>query len=270
MKLLVDIGNSRIKWACISLVGLTKSQNFNLNKTEIKDSLTRHWKEISDVEAIFVSNIAGEKIAQQLSEWTTKQWELEPKFVTSEQKRFGVVNAYKQPEKLGVDRWLSLIVARQYARMATCVIDCGTAITLDIVTKHGEHQGGMIIPGLKLMRQALTHNTNAIKNISDKGSEFKILAINTFSAVQSGTLYSITATVERLISDLRQQFNNRIRFIITGGDAETVLPLLSTTVAHYPNIVLKGLAYYARQDGCKQHHPKSKTEKSTKSAEKVI
>ncbi len=253
MKLLVDIGNSRIKWASISHVGLTKSQSFNLGKVGIKASLTRHWKNISDVKSIFVSNIAGENIAQQLGEWTIRRWEINPKFVTSEQKRFGVINAYNKPENLGVDRWLSLIVARQYARTTTCVIDCGTAITLDIVTKYGEHQGGMIIPGLNLMRQALTNNTNAMKNISDKKNEFKTLATNTFSAVQSGTLYSITATVERLINDLRQQFNNRIRFIITGGDAETVLPLLSTTIAHYPNIVLKGLAYYARQGDSKQH-----------------
>ncbi len=258
MKLLIDIGNSRIKWAFIDSGRLSESWSFNRGKTGIKASLTKHWKDISGVESIFVSNVAGEKIANQLKEWTIKRWDIDPKFVISEKKRFGVANAYQQPEKLGVDRWLSLIAARQHARMATCVIDCGTAITLDIVTKYGEHQGGIILPGLNLMRQALSNNSDAIKDTFDK-SEFKTLATNTFSAVQSGTLYSITATIERLISDLKQQFNNRMRFIITGGDAATVLPLLSEPIAHYPDIVLKGLAYYARQGEHKPRHPKPST-----------
>jgi type III pantothenate kinase len=269
MKLLIDIGNSRLKWTCIDAGNLTETQSFIRGKTGIKAALTKHWKKLADIESIFVSNVAGDKIAQQLEEWTLKKWDVKPKFISSEQKRFGVTNAYQQPEQLGVDRWLALIAARQHARLATCVIDCGTAITLDIVTKYGEHQGGMILPGLSLMREALTSNTVAIKDTLDD-SEFKTLATNTYSAVQSGTLYSVTATLERIISDLKQQFNNSIRFIITGGDAETILPLLSQSIAHYPDIVLKGLAYYARQGERKAHPIKTETVESVESVESTI
>ncbi|MDC9724650.1 MAG: type III pantothenate kinase, partial [Gammaproteobacteria bacterium] len=245
MKLLVDIGNTRIKWARIESSPI-ESHSFNRSKTGVKASLNSHWKSLEGITSVHVSNVAGDKIAQQLTEWVEKQWKITPVFVQSEKKRFGVTNSYEQAELLGVDRWLALIAARQHARQATCVIDCGTAITADIVTKYGAHQGGMILPGLTLMREALTNNTSDL-NETDESSDFRTLAVNTQSAIKAGTLYSVTATLDRIVDDLKEQYNNRIRFIITGGDAELLKPLLPPFIAHYPDIVLKGLAYYARQ-----------------------
>lgn len=255
MKLLVDIGNSRVKWAVMDQNGLNETQYFQRSKTGIKAALNKAWKNLTDIEAIYVANVAGEKLAQQLSEWTEKHWQLSPSFITSEKKRFGVTNAYDDPEKLGVDRWLSLIAARQHARQTQCVIDCGTAMTIDIVNNTGQHQGGMILPGLGLMRNSLATHTDALTEMPDE-KEFKTLATNTFSAIQAGTLYSISATLERIIHDLKQTFNNQIRFIITGGDAEQLLKLLPDDINYYPNIVLKGLTFYVRQDEKKKHRSK--------------
>lgn len=247
MKLLVDIGNSCVKWATLDKDGLSDSQYFQRGKSGIKTNLTKAWKAYSDIEAIYVANVAGEKIAAQLTEWCQKQWQLEPNFILAEQKKFGVNNAYEEAEKLGVDRWLSLISARQHARNAQCIIDCGTAITVDIVTRNGQHQGGMILPGLTLMRRSLASDTHALTEESGD-QEFKTLATNTFSAIQVGTLYSVSAALNQLIDDLTLSFNKQIRFVITGGDATQLIPLLPDNVYHYPDIVLKGLAFYARQD----------------------
>jgi type III pantothenate kinase len=260
MKLLVDIGNSRVKWACITEEGLTDGAYFERSKSGIKAALNKHWKNLTDIESIYVSNVAGEKIAKQLTEWAQKKWQLEPNFIVSESKRFGVTNAYEQPEKLGVDRWLGLIAARQHARVATCTIDCGTAITVDVITRNGEHQGGLILAGLGLIRSSLISNTDALTESVDE-TEIKTLATNTYSAIQVGSLYSITATLEQLIADLKEQFDNRIRFIITGGDAEQLLKMLPENVAHYPDLVLKGLAYYARQ---KDRHSQQQNKKNGK------
>ncbi|MCX4188215.1 type III pantothenate kinase [Methylophaga sp. OBS4] len=253
MKLLVDIGNSRVKWTCVDKDGIAEGQSFQRSKTGIKASLNKAWKALTDISAVYVANVAGDKLAEQLTDWTEKQWQLTPKFVSTEKKRFGVTNAYEDPEKLGIDRWLSLIAARQHARQAQCIIDCGTAITIDIVTKTGVHKGGMILPGLGLMRSSLAANANALTEETDE-QEFATLATNTFSAIQAGTLYSVTATLERIINDLKDNFDDHIRFIITGGDAEQLLPLLSDEVTFYPDIVLKGLAFYARQDDKKPRH----------------
>jgi type III pantothenate kinase len=262
MKLLVDIGNSRVKWATLDKTGLSDSQSFLRAKTGIKASLNKAWKHLSDIDAVYVANVGGDKLAQQLSEWVQKSWDLTPQFVTSEKKRFGVINAYDEPEKLGIDRWLSLIAARQHARQAQCVIDCGTAMTIDIVSKTGQHQGGMILPGLSLMRSSLAANTDALtEDLGEK--EFNTLATNTFSAIHAGTLYSVSATLERIINDLKQSFNDQVRFIITGGDAEQLLPLLPDDINHYPDIVLRGLAFYVRQDDKKN----SRSKKQQKPAE---
>ncbi|MTI62635.1 type III pantothenate kinase [Methylophaga sp.] len=265
MKLLVDIGNSRVKWATLDKSGLNDSHSFQRAKTGIKASLNKAWKNLSDIEAVYVANVGGDKLAQQLTEWTQKTWQITPNFIISEKKRFGVTNAYDEPEKLGIDRWLSLIAARQHARQAQCVIDCGTAMTIDIVSKTGQHQGGMILPGLSLMRSSLAANTDALTEAPGE-KEFNTLATNTFSAIQAGTLYSVSATLERIINDLKQTFNNQVRFSITGGDAEQLLPLLPDDINHYPDIVLKGLAFYVRQDDKK----KSRVKKSEVSTESTI
>jgi|TARA_R110000851_G_scaffold150976_3_gene292051 type III pantothenate kinase len=247
MILIVDIGNSQIKWTTIQSKVLADSQYFSRPKTGIKAALNKAWKSLDDIEAVFVSNVAGDKIAAQLTEWIDKQWKLTPVFVQSEKRRFGVTNAYEQPETLGVDRWLAIVAGRQHARQVTCVIDCGTAITVDIVTEKGQHQGGLIVPGLSLMKKMLTDNTDALGNVTQE-SEFNLLATNTHTAIQAGTLYMVTATLENLINDLQQNFTDEVRFLITGGDAEEIIPLMPQPLIHEPDLVLKGLAQYARQN----------------------
>ena len=247
MILLVDIGNSQIKWTTIQSKVLADSLYFSRPKTGIKAALNKAWKSLDDIEAVFVSNVAGDKIAAQLTEWIDKQWKLTPVFVQSEKRRFGVTNAYEQPETLGVDRWLAIVAGRQHARQVTCVIDCGTAITVDIVTEKGQHQGGLIVPGLSLMKKMLTDNTDALGNVTQE-SEFNLLATNTHTAIQAGTLYMVTATLENLINDLQQNFTDEVRFLITGGDAEEIIPLMPQPLIHEPDLVLKGLAQYARQN----------------------
>ncbi len=244
MILLVDIGNSQIKWTTIQSKVLADSQYFSRPKTGIKAALNKAWKSLDDIEAVFVSNVAGDKIAAQLTEWIDKQWKLTPVFVQSEKRRFGVTNAYEQPETLGVDRWLAIVAGRQHARQVTCVIDCGTAITVD---EKGQHQGGLIVPGLSLMKKMLTDNTDALGNVTQE-SEFNLLATNTHTAIQAGTLYMVTATLENLINDLQQNFTDEVRFLITGGDAEEIIPLMPQPLIHEPDLVLKGLAQYARQN----------------------
>lgn len=246
MKLLIDIGNSRIKWATLDDNGLSDSQFFERKTTGLKTQFTKIWKPLKDVEAIWISNVAGDKIAGQFSEWAEKFWQITPHFVQAEQKRFGVNNAYDKPETLGVDRWLGLVAVRQHLQKACCIIDCGTAITVDIVTANGQHQGGFILPGLGLMRSTLAAGTDALTENTDDVA-FNLLATNTYSAIQAGTLYSISATLENLIRDLQQNFEHNIRFVISGGDAAAIQALLPDDVEIDSDIVLKGLKLYAKQ-----------------------
>lgn len=246
MNLLIDIGNSRIKWATLDDNGLSESQFFDRKNTGLKTQFNKVWKPLKNIDAIWVSNVAGDKIATQFTEWSEKTWQLTPTFVRAEGKRFGVSNAYDKPETLGIDRWLGLVAVRQHLQKACCIIDCGTAITVDILTANGQHQGGFILPGLGLMRSTLAAGTDALTENTDDVA-FNLLATNTYSAIQAGTLYSITATLENLIRDLQQNFDNNIRFVISGGDAAAIQPLLPDDVEVDTDIVLKGLKLYAKQ-----------------------
>ena len=246
MNLLIDIGNSRIKWATLDDKELSASAFLERKTTGLKTQLNKAWKPLKNIEAVWVSNVAGEKVALQLTDWCEKNWQMTPNFISAEAKRFGVSNAYDKPETLGTDRWLGLVAVRQHLQKACCIIDCGTAITVDILTANGQHQGGFIMPGLGLMRSTLAAGTDALTENTDDVA-FNLLATNTYSAIQAGTLYSISATLENLIRDLQQNFNNEIRFIISGGDAAAIQPLLPDDVELDSDIVLKGLKLYARQ-----------------------
>lgn len=245
--LLIDIGNSCVKWACLEASNITDSERFYRSKTGIKASLNKAFKHLNGIDSVLVSNVAGEKIAKQLAEWTEQQWQITPRFIHSEHKRFGIVNGYRTPEQLGVDRWLNLVAVSQGRPQARCIIDCGTAITIDIINASGEHQGGLILPGLKLMREALAAGTDALTEAEDD-SGYSLLATNTFSAIQAGTLYSISATLQQIISDMRQNFKD-ISITVTGGDGETVISVLGDSSIRYDaDLVLKGLSLYAKPD----------------------
>ncbi|AFJ01791.1 Pantothenate kinase type III, CoaX-like protein [Methylophaga frappieri] len=246
MKLLVDIGNSRIKWATLDGKKMSATQDFE-RKSGIKAQLTKHWKSLEHIESIWVANVAGEKMASQLSEWANKKWQRQPVFITTEARRFGVKNAYDNPEQLGVDRWLSLVAMRQRNKQTTCIIDCGTAITVDLLSTDGQHQGGLILPGLTLIRQTLIQGTDAITEKTEDVA-FSLLATNTFSAIQAGSLYSISATLHSLIEDLQQNFKQNLRIVLTGGDAATLQKYLPAKVELNPDLVLKGLRRYAQQE----------------------
>ena len=97
MKLLIDIGNTSVKFAFLESGRFADSQTFVRSKTGIKAGLNSHFKGVEGIEAVFVSNVAGDKIAAQLTEWTEKKWQVTPTFVQSEKKRFGVTNAYAEP-----------------------------------------------------------------------------------------------------------------------------------------------------------------------------
>ncbi len=241
MKLLVDIGNSRIKWALFDGEHLSSNDAFPRTKTGMKTAFKKHWNTLSDIEALYVSNVAGDKIAEQLADWSEKKWQLTPTFVQSEAENFGVRNGYDKPEQLGVDRWLTLIAAHQLnPKSISCIIDCGTAITIDLID-NGQHQGGLILPGLQLMQSSLISNTEGIEPTKPDPSTLQRLPTNTLHAVQAGAFYTITASLNQLVDDLDADSDTEIHYLITGGDAEKLLPLLPDYMEYFPHLVLGGL-----------------------------
>lgn len=249
--LLIDAGNSRLKWTIFEDEAMAPSQAVSY-PPDLHAWLDAHWQTgFTTPRRVLVSNVAGPVFAEQLTAWTRQHWELTPEFITAEARGFQITNAYSAPQRLGSDRWAALIAARRGARGAVCVINSGTALTLDVLTANGQHQGGLIIPGLALMREALTLRTHGITEQDLLPSPATVtptlLGRDTASGVQGGTLYAQVAVIERVVHDVTQEIGASLTCIITGGGAPCVLPLLHGTYQHRPDLVLRGLAIIAQR-----------------------
>ncbi len=251
MILLVDIGNSRIKWACLIKGNLEHrgSAVRGKDKDAFVADLEQHWRKVKKPKAIVVSNVAGSGYAKALSAWTAERWQLQPRFIVAEHQAYEITNAYNNAERLGADRWASLIAARRHVRGPVCIIDAGTAVTIDVLNENGVHQGGLIIPGLAMMRHALLEQTEDLlpATATPASGDISLLARDTQDGVNGGTLYALVAVIDRVVADVRTELGTDLARIITGGDAEALLPLLAGNYHHHPELVLEGLAVIAEE-----------------------
>jgi type III pantothenate kinase len=245
--LLVDIGNTRIKWTLsakqgMEETGLETRKPFSWQKENLPGQLSSHWGDLERPEAVYVSNVAGEDVNVILSNWCQFQWNITPDFAVVTKTCCGVTNSYPEPQKLGVDRWLAMIAGWDLVGNNVCVIDCGSAVTIDVINSSGEHLGGMIAPGLALSGRALTDHTHALT--AEQRNNFSMLADNTEDAISSGCYHLFIGGVQHVIGKIRQQFGADMTYIITGGDAELVLENSNDTgteIRHEPELILQGL-----------------------------
>lgn len=236
MNLLVDIGNTRLKWGMAAAGRIVPGAP--LVNSEISLSrLAELWQDFPPPRRIALSCVSAEQTAELVCAAALNLWPgTKIVRVNSQSDGFGVDNAYLQPEKLGVDRWLSLIAVCHHYRLPACVVDCGTAITVDLIDDKGRHQGGMICPGLRLMKKALADHTAALK-LDD--SRYSLGPANyTEAAVYSGILTAAIGLIEHVFA---AQSGNSL-LILTGGDAELVAEHLVDQVVVDPDLILRGLA----------------------------
>lgn len=236
MNLLVDIGNSRLKWATSEREGLaagTAMPNPALNE----ESLAEVWRDLPRPDRLAISCVGARRLAEMAGAVASALWPgiaiIEAK---SEALAFGVKNAYLQPEKLGVDRWLALLAARRYYAPPVCIADCGTAITVDLLDEHGRHLGGMICPGLALMKKSLCSGTEAL-HYDD--SAFTVGPANhTGAAIYSGILSAAAGLIEHVLSAQSEH----CQLLLTGGDAQQIADQLDRTCRIDADLVFRGLS----------------------------
>jgi type III pantothenate kinase len=154
-----------------------------------------------------------------------------------------VVNGYDDPTSLGADRWAALVGARGLTPAPACIIDCGTAVTVDALAANGEFLGGAIFPGLALARAILAHGTAAVQ--PPPGSDASCLGRSTADAVAGGTLFALAGAIERVVREQQVQLGGAARVLMTGGDAPLLAARIAQPVEHVPDLVLQGLARFA-------------------------
>ena len=146
MKLLVDIGNRRLKWATTSDGVFDDAGAFvHVNTPD----LTAEWGELKRPDSVWICCVADAKIRATVADFARQKWALQANFITAQKRAAGVVNAYPKPATLGGDRWAALLAAAAlYPRQSLIIVDAGTAVTVDLLGDDGVHQGGVILPGV--------------------------------------------------------------------------------------------------------------------------
>jgi pantothenate kinase, type III len=241
MNFLIDMGNTRLKWAITTSGQIIPGQplmNDRINRVE----LIKLWGGKYRPRRLVIACVGANRLLDLVQSVAHEIWlDIEIIQAKSQAQAFGVINAYPQPEKLGVDRWLSLVAAWQKYRSPACIVDCGTAITVDLIDAEGKHRGGLISPGLTLMRKSLGQETEALPftetNPAFNRTRQPSLANNTESAINSGVLIAAIGLIEHVLS--KQAKNTRL--ILTGGDAELIAGHLTTAFIVEPDLVLRGL-----------------------------
>lgn len=240
--LCLDVGNTRLKWCRFRLHDLSANASGSIDNVSVVsiDGIDAEFNQLAKT-PVLISHVSSALLKKQLIDWFVKNWHIEPYFIETVSEYDGLKNGYKIPGDLGVDRWLAMLSAKKISKKAFCVIDAGTAITIDVVDKDGVHQGGVIMPGKGLMLRALTKNT---ANIGQLEGRVSVLADNTADAVMTGVVASVLGGVDRVLEEIKDQWPD-VEIIITGGDAELFEHNNWLTVT---DLVLKGVGLVAQNE----------------------
>ncbi len=239
MTLVLDIGNSRMKWGLYGPRGwmsLGVTPNAEIGTLSLRD-----WQNLPRPVRVVGVNVAGEAARVRL-EAQIARWRIAPEWLTSSAAACGVVNGYRVPTQLGADRWASLVAARQRvlageAPTPAIVVNAGTAVTIDALASDGRFLGGLIVPGLRLMLRGLAENTAALKM---SHGAFTAFPDNTPDALYSGAMQAVTGAIEQMRLQL-EYAEQAPRCFLAGGAAGEIAPHLTGSVEVVDNLVLEGV-----------------------------
>lgn len=243
MKLLVDLGNTRVKWALWD-----GSELRSLGAAAHDDFTAAAWRDLSAVQSVWIASVASNALNGHVGQAAQQCFGVSVHFVRSRAQACGVRNAYAQPERLGVDRFLALLAAHARAREATVIASCGTALTLDALTGDGVHLGGLIAASPDLALAALRGGT-ANLGAAPRGAIVEI-ADNTADAMESGAWLAAAALCERFAEHATQRLGTAPALVLTGGGAVRLGRLLRTAHRIDAELVLRGLAVLADTGDC--------------------
>lgn len=246
MRILVDIGNSRCKSAIEDEEGLHPLRTFAWKDVFLNEVLDGVWLSAlgnKRPDSVHVSNVAGDRLLPNMSAWCCKNFGVKPVAVRSSAEFNGLRNAYPEPETFGVDRWAAMIGARSIYRGGLCVIDSGTATTVDLVDADGQHLGGAILPGIYTMRRSLGKYTSALFAADGDISPF---SDNTASGIAGGTGFASVGAIERLVFEA-SQLVSPLTTVVTGGESSILESFMRSPVKRDPLLVLKGVSVMGGQ-----------------------
>ncbi|HDP90131.1 MAG TPA: type III pantothenate kinase [Thioalkalivibrio sp.] len=242
MILLADVGNSRQKWALGEGHALgALGQVVNDDPGALAALLAGCPR--AGLRRTVIASVAGESVNSLIREALALARLPTAEFVATPARAAGILVGYDNPGQLGCDRFLAMVGARARYPGPLVVADCGTAVTLDAVDGDGRHLGGAILPGRRLMREALVHGTRGVRVEAIEVAE--VFGHDTAAGVASGSLYGLAGAIDGITARMSAALAEAPALVITGGDATALEPLLKHRYHNHPDLVLEGLVKYA-------------------------
>ena len=247
MKLLLDIGNSRIKLATLADDGLVVYEPLTVT-SDCHEGLRRIITPLTDrlatcVASSVASDVLNAAVEQALAPLTI-HW------ARSQPEAGGIVNGYPDPTQLGVDRWVSMLgLAHHFAQPHPPLVlaSFGTATTIDTLSPENRFEGGLILPGMTMMHQALARGT---ANLPETRGTLEAFPTNTVSAISSGVVAAQVGAVIRQVMFTTERFDQTPLLCVTGGARATLMQALAASLPDHdirelPHVVLEGLGVLA-------------------------
>jgi type III pantothenate kinase len=247
LKLLIDQGNTRLKWVMARNGEVDPASSGRGNFEEFRQAFPADSPRL---QAVILSSVAGKDKIQEVHGFCRERWSLDVNLSESKTEQGGVRSAYAQPGALGVDRWLAIIGAVACYGKPAVVWDLGTASTLDAVDQNGQHLGGFIYPGPATMLNSLGRDTKlqVPENLEASarravGAEYPGVSpgISTAACISRGVLAAQLGALNQFQRNVSARMGTRPRLIVTGGAADRILPLVDLEHTHDPWLVFRGM-----------------------------
>ena len=246
MRLLLDLGNSRMKWAAHA----PGAPDF-IARGAVPygaGSIVDRWPLAQPPDAVWLCSVTDPSRTEIVVRTVGQAWGVPVQRIASQAAGHGVRSAYAEPRRMGADRWAALVGARSLGSGPVCILDLGTALTGDLLDAHGEHLGGIIAPGRRLLQQSLQGGTAQV--ITDAPApevdcDAQGAGRSTDACVAWGVTHSVIGCCTRVVEVARARLGADVAVLLTGGDAPWAQPLLPFASRVEPELVLRGLAVIA-------------------------
>ena len=230
----LDIGNSSAKWRLVH-----KGQVVARGKYVSGDDASRGLllDSTGQLDQIWISSVAAPAAESELAATLLAQWGVEPWFARTQARTGDLDNSYGEPGRMGVDRWLVMLAARARVPGRVCVVDAGSALTIDFVAATGQHEGGYIIPGPVLMERALLLDTDRVR-FEEEADYALSPGSSTAEAVRHGIALAQAGAVGLALD---QGAGELAQLLFCGGGGEALMHLLGRGGDYLPDLVFEGL-----------------------------
>ncbi|MBU3739554.1 MAG: type III pantothenate kinase [Rhodoferax sp.] len=242
--LAIDVGNTRLKWA---LYEGPRPQSIPVAQgAEFLEHIDRlaegAWASLPMPKRMLGCVVAGDAVRRRV-EHQMELWDTAAEWVVASNAEAGVINGYDVPSRLGADRWVAMVGARNRTlahgpSTPLIVVMVGTAVTVDAVDEAGRFLGGLILPGHGIMLKALESGTAGLHVPTGEVRQFPT---NTSDALTSGGTYAIAGAVARMVLHLRERTGIEPRCVMTGGAAWKMAPAMGISFELVDNLIFDGL-----------------------------